>query len=249
MTALFEGGNSRLHFAWWNDGTVRGALHIPYPESIGAIPGMIERLLGVLVPQTVAACSVSPHRGEPLFAALEARFPGMVRIVRSASDAGVTVRYDHIETYGVDRALAALAAYRMVREACVVVDAGTAVTVDAVDGDGVVRGGYIFPGVDTLAHGLAARTGLPLVHITDPDRGIGTNTRSCIERGIAVGIAGAARSLIESAAVEVGSGDRVMVTGGGGMFLMRELSLTACYRPHLVLEGLGFVSDSLASFA
>jgi type III pantothenate kinase len=249
MTALFDGGNSRLHFAWWDSGSVRGVIHAPYPESGDAIPGLIENLLGGEVPRRIAACSVSPRWGEPLFAAIEARFPGAVCIVRSASDAGVTVRYDRPGSYGVDRALAALAAYRMVKSACVVVDAGTAVTVDAVDGDGVVRGGYIFPGIEALAHGLAAMTGLPLVHITKPEIGIGTDTLSCIERGIAAGIAGAVRFLIESAAGEVKGGDQVIITGGGGEFLMRELSLVACFRPHLVLEGLGFISDFLEAGA
>lgn len=246
MTALFEGGNSRLHFAWWDGESVHGVVHVPYPGSDEAFPGMIEDMLGGAIPRAVAACSVSRRYGGMLFAAMETGFPGTIRIVRSASDAGVAVRYDSPETYGIDRALAALAAYRLVRASCVVVDAGTAVTVDAVDDDGVVCGGYIFPGMETLAHGLAERTRLPMVHAGVLDGELGTSTRLCIERGIAVGIAGAVRALIESAAREVKSGDRVIVTGGGGEFLMRLLSLEARWHPHLVLEGLGSVSDSLS---
>jgi type III pantothenate kinase len=117
--------------------------------------------------------------------------------------------------------------------------------VDAVDGGGMVCGGYIFPGPEALAHGLASKTGLPLVPIADPGEGIGTGTLGCIERGIVTGSAGAIRALIESACREANCSERVIVTGGWGEFLMRRLALKAEFRSNLVLEGLGSVSNFL----
>ena len=64
---------------------------------------------------------------------------------------------------GVDRVLAAYAAYRLVNDSCIVIDAGTAVTIDAVTKDGTFAGGFIFPGKDLLSWSLAAKTDLPYI--------------------------------------------------------------------------------------
>jgi type III pantothenate kinase len=249
MTALFDGGNSKLHFARWEDGSVRGAVDVPYPDSPGELPGLIDRLLDGMSFTRAAACSVSPRWGDVLFDALESRFPGTLTCVRCAADEGVTVAYGCPESYGVDRALAAAAAWRIFRGACVVVDAGTAVTVDAVDDRGVVRGGFIFPGADLLARGLEANTGLPFVTLSGGARGIGADTRSCIANGILLGMEGAVRELVRRAAEEVKSYNRVIVTGGGGFSLVRALGPAARHRPGLVFEGLGHVADGAASSA
>ena len=244
MTALFEGGNSRLHFAWWNGSTLVDPVDTPYPASGDSFAPMIESLLEGVTPRGAAAASVSPTRAEPLFSALETLFPGGVRIVRNAPDAGIEVAYDHPESFGIDRALAALAAFREVCGPCVVVDAGTAVTVDAVDGNGTIRGGFIFPGAETLSHGLAARTGLPFVRAAETATGPGTSTEDCIGSALALGLGGAVRALVVSAAGALGGTGRVLVTGGGGAYLSRILGVTECFRPHLALTGLGIVSDT-----
>lgn len=242
MTALFEGGNSRLHFGWWDGATVSGVVHGSYPAVADAWTVRIRELLGNDAPELIMACSVSPHHAGALFAALEAEAPGRVRIVGVAADLGVRVRYERPERYGIDRALAALAAHRRFRDSCVVIDAGTAVTVDAVAADGTVVGGYIIPGAETMAHALAAKTGLPPVRPGDPDGLLGTSTETCIGRGISEALAGAVRRLFDRAAESVAAGTRVLVTGGGGRSLIAALPVGAEYRPDLVLEGLGLAS-------
>jgi type III pantothenate kinase len=152
------------------------------------------------------------------------------------------VRYDHPERFGIDRALAAHAAYHRFHDSCVVIDAGTAITVDAVDSAGNITGGFIIPGVHTMAWALAVRTGLPEASPGEPDGRLGSGTETCISRGIANGVEGAVRRLLEIAAEEVGSASRIMITGGGGTRIFRTLPDGAEYRPELTLEGLGFAS-------
>ena len=249
MIALFDSGNSRLHFACWDGETVRNPLHVPYPETIDLLPAMIRRLLSSIPdPERIAACSVSPLYREPLFRILHSQAPGKLVIARTAADLGLRVVYDRPEQYGIDRALAALRAWRLFQKSCVVIDAGTAITVDAIDHDGTVRGGYIFPGADAMAHALASQTGLPMVSPDMQCRDPGNSTRSCIACGIAGGMAGAVDVLFAKASGTVGSGDRVVITGGGGEKLLPLLSFQAEYRPNLVLEGLGLASANLPPY-
>lgn len=243
QTALFEGGNSRLHFAWWDGVSPVDPVDVPYPERGTPIDALIGDLLGGEAPAFAAVSSVSPIWSEPLISAIGTLFGERSFVIRSAADAGIEVRYDRPGDFGVDRALAALAAWREVRGPCVVVDAGTAVTVDAVDGRGSVAGGFIFPGADTLSHGLAARTGLPFIAAADSPAGPGTSTASCIADGIAGGLAGAVRALVENASESLGGADRILVTGGGGGYLSRILGMPSSFRPHLALAGLGLVSN------
>ncbi len=242
MTALFEGGNTRLHFGWWDGEKVSDVFHAAYPETSAEWDTLLSRLFGARIPERVASCSVSPSHGEALFSMLRVVVPDGLTVFRTASDVGVRVRYEHPERFGIDRALAAMAAYRWFSASCVVVDAGTAITVDAVSGDGAVLGGYIIPGGDTMAFGLNGRTGLPLVRPGKPDCGLGTSTETCIGYGIAEALAGAVARLVGRAAESVAAGNRILLTGGDGAMIREVLPSVAEYRPELVLEGLGLAS-------
>ncbi|MFA6471611.1 MAG: type III pantothenate kinase [Candidatus Latescibacterota bacterium] len=249
MIALFDSGNSRLHFSLWDGETVINPLHIPYPETVDLFAALIRDLLSSIpTPRRIAACSVSPVHREPLFRILHLQMPDYLVIARTASDLGLKVEYDHPEEYGIDRALAAYRAWQLFKKSCVVIDAGTAVTIDAVDIDGTIRGGYIFPGADTMAEALASQTGLPVVSPEFSCREIGKSTRSCIACGIAGGFGGAVEVLYAKASAAVESGERVVITGGGGEKLLQILSFHAEYHPNLVLEGLGLASANLPSY-
>ena len=249
MIALFDSGNSRLHFALWNGETVINPLHIPYPKTIDLFAVLIRELLSSIpVPRRIAACSVSPVYREPLFRILHLHMPDYLVIARTASDLGLNVEYTHPEDYGIDRALAAYKVWQLFKKSCVVIDAGTAVTIDAVDNDGTVRGGYIFPGADTMAGALASQTGLPMVSPEFNCRDIGKSTKRCLACGIAGGLGGAVDALYEKASAAVDSGERVVITGGGGEKLLQIISFHAEYHPNLVLEGLGLASANLPSY-
>lgn len=82
---------------------------------------------------------------------------------------------DDASTVGQDRLLDALGAYAKLNEACIVVDAGTAVTVDFVDGEGTFHGGVIAPGLRMMLRAMHQQTsGLPELayELPKPDRGV-----------------------------------------------------------------------------
>ena len=245
MTALFDSGNSRLHFAKLDGGRLIEPVNVPYPDSADELPEIIKNVLKGKNPGKIAACSVTSKWREHLFNALDGISPGKLVVARTVYDIGMKVVYDKPEQLGVDRVLAAYAAHRLFNDSCIVIDAGTAVTVDAVTEDGTFAGGFIFPGQDVLSWSLTVKTDLPYISPAVVCEGIGNSTESCISKALNIGFAGAITELVNKAAAFVGGTDRLMITGGGAEILQSCLPFKMLHRPFLVLEGLGCLIDFL----
>ncbi len=250
MIALFESGSTILHFSWWDGIKIKDVINIPYPDSFESLKNAVSDLVGGVVPEMIAACSVSSKWREPLFEAINDIVPGRLVVARTALDIGVKVSYDKPETYGIDRALAAYAAFRMFQDSCVVVDAGTAITVDVITPDGTVAGGYIFPGIDMLTDTLSSKTDLPMVSIGEVNDGIGNSTVTGITFGISMGFSAAVNHLVESAMkiadtkYRSANDNRIVITGGGAEYLKQCLPFSVYHKPHMVLEALGLVAET-----
>jgi type III pantothenate kinase len=245
VIALFDSGNSRLHFGKWNGETVFDTVHIPYPASEAELTETILKIIENTVPEGIAACSVSPKFGNLVISSLLSVSKGNLRVARKSCDIGLQVRYDRPENYGIDRALAAYAAYHYFRNSCVVIAIGTAITVDAITEDGTIKGGYIYPGEELMAFALSAKTGLPEVNIGEVSFDLGNSTESCISNAISLGLSGAVRFLVEKASESVNAQGRIMITGGGAERFFQYIDDSAILRPNLVLEGLGLVFEKL----
>lgn len=146
---------------------------------------------------------------------------------------GLTNSYSEPRRMGVDRWLAMLAAWHRVAGPVIVVDAGTALTVDIVDSGGSHEGGYILPGIGLMESALMRDT--HRVRFSDgADRSLrpGQSTAQCVTSG--VWLAGhAAVQAVLSHYVDY----RVLITGGDAQALM-QLGIDGEWCPHLVLEGL-----------
>jgi len=140
---------------------------------------------------------------------------------------------------GEDRLLNAAAAYDVLKQACVVVDAGTAVTVDFVDGAGTFHGGAIVPGASLMLASLHEHTAqLPDVQLTRPHEAIGHNTAQAMVAGMYHGIRGAVRELVEQYAEVAGIYPVVVATGGDAELLFKDYPLIDRVVPQLILRGL-----------
>jgi type III pantothenate kinase len=121
----------------------------------------------------------------------------------AAGDLPLTVRLERPDMVGVDRLVDAVAVNRLrdPRQAAVIVDVGSAITVDLVSCDGAFLGGAILPGVQMSARALHEFTDLlPMVdlsELTAPPPALGTATVPAIESGLFWGAVGAIRQLIE----------------------------------------------------
>jgi type III pantothenate kinase len=141
---------------------------------------------------------------------------------------------------GVDRLLNAAAAYEILKQACVVVDAGTAITIDFVDGEGTFQGGAIAPGaamqLKALHEGAPA---LPELSVLAPDdEPFGRNTVQAMRQGVFHGIRGMVQRLVERYAEAYGAFPMVIATGGDAAMLFEGEPLFDRIVPDLTLLGM-----------
>lgn len=141
---------------------------------------------------------------------------------------------------GVDRLLCAAAAWNKTKQACVIVDAGTAVTVDFVDGEGVFHGGAILPGATMQLESLASGTNLlDAVEFQVPDEeAFGRSTAAAMQRGVYHGIRGGVWRIIEVFASAYGGYPTVLATGGDATTLFGDDELITAIVPDLAINGI-----------
>lgn len=167
---------------------------------------------------------------------------GIERITTQAAAAGVVNGYADPSLLGVDRWLAIVGAYRRVRDACVVVDVGTAATFDLVDAQGRHRGGYIVPGPGLMVASLLQGTSdLATFRATSPPgsgAAFADNTRDAIETGCRVALAAWIERCVHDAAPLVGRAPRLLLTGGALPEVQPWLTSPGEAVADLVLRGL-----------
>ena len=148
--------------------------------------------------------------------------------------------YGTPETLGCDRLAAALGAYTLFPATnCMIIDCGTAITIDFVGQDGEFLGGNISPGLQTRFNALhTAASSLPLGQVTDTPQAIGTNTDTAIEAGVLQG----ARYEIEGY-IEQNTPFNVVFTGGDALFFAKHIKSSIFVVFNLVLVGLNKVID------
>jgi len=219
-------GNSRCKLRRWR--IARGsAPELCASDELATTSALVERLenwLGTAGELSGAALAsvAAPDLERALAGVLERRLGARFAC---AADPGLEIACREPMRVGRDRLFAARGAFEVLRSSCLVLDAGTALTVDALrvrHGEPpVFLGGAIAPGPRLLARALAAGT----ARLTEIDpqprpRALGRDTREALEAGVAWGFAGAARELVQRIAAEAGLPLAPLVlTGGARAFL------------------------------
>jgi type III pantothenate kinase len=128
---------------------------------------------------------------------------------------GMPIRMDNPREVGADRLVNSVAAYERVRDTCVVVDFGTAITYDVVSAAGEYLGGIITPGAEISIDALYERAAkLPKVELAQPRALIGKSTVEAIRSGIVFGFAGQVDGIVRRLRDELGAHTAVLATGG-----------------------------------
>lgn len=192
--------------------------------------------------EVVAVASVNEPFARPLLEALSERVNARIERVGDGLPLDLTHSLDDASTLGQDRALNAIAAFARARQACVIVDAGTAITVDFIDGEGVFHGGAIAPGLNAMLDALHRSTAaLPALRHEPPgpDRGpIGKDTRHAMILGVRAAAQGMVRMLVERYAEVYGAYPQVIATGGDAATLFEDDGLVDDIVPDLQLIGI-----------
>ncbi len=246
---LMDVGNSRIKWGVLDHGEIHRTGHISQQR-------IREKGLQVLttkIPRRVDEVFVSNVAGTS-FATRLSGVVGMhcdcdVKFARSErSGWGVTSGYTQPRRMGVDRWVAMVGAWAEVQSTCLVVDAGTAVTIDAIDADGNHLGGQIIAGVATMADALSTATSdiprvKPAPGRSADDLGMfAHNTAAAVREGAHAAVAGAvdrAIRALQSNAYE----PAVILTGGDASRILNAFCDTPVHRPHLVLQGLAHMLE------
>lgn len=187
--------------------------------------------------------SVVPQLDRPIGQALQALVGQPPHFVGPGIKTGISIRYDRPQDVGADRIVNAVAALESAQRACIIVDFGTATTVDAVAADGRYLGGAIAPGIEVSLEALSGSTAkLPKVDLARPRTTIGQNTAQSIQAGVYFGYLGLVEGLVQRVRSELASATdgeiRVIATGGVSETLSADLPIIDEVDTNLTLRGL-----------
>lgn len=232
MKLLLDIGNTRLKWMEADNGSLSGGGAVAH----GGKPADTLARLALDEPEAIHIASVAgPAHEIALTRICLARWQQQPRFARSEAQREALVNaYAEPQRLGVDRWLAMLAAWMETRGACVVADAGTALTVDVIDERGQHLGGVIAAGLHASEQAVLGATRFPTrdkplaLHA-----GLGLDSESCVRQGAMLSVLGA----IERAAGQA-PGARRIITGGDAATLLPCLGPGWEHRPALIFEGL-----------
>ena len=188
----------------------------------------------------ILMASVNPPLAERLESFVQEQIKD-ARFARCERDIDIPIgrQLDPEAIVGEDRLLNAAAAYDVLKQACVIVDAGTAITVNFVDGAGTFHGGAIAPGASMMLAALHEHTAqLPETTPARPIDAIGHNTVEAMRSGMFHGLRGLVHELTEQFAQIAGAFPLVVVTGGDAAMIFEGDERIDRIVPNLTLLGM-----------
>ncbi len=157
-------------------------------------------------------------------------------------NAGIKIAYPRPTEIGADRLVDAVAAWKKYKRACIVVDFGTATTLDYIDDKGRYYGGPIAPGISIANDALFEATSkLPKAGISRVKKIIPKTTKMAMQAGVYIGYLGLVEKLIGVMQREVGGRPLVIATGGLAPLISGGTKVIDKKEPHLTLEGLKII--------
>lgn len=243
MILLIDLGNSRLKWATWHAGvlgTSRAFLH----DSRLRTEQLEAEWKELSAPERVVISSVMDSDAAALLEVwIAKRWKSDIEFLSSVRQArGVTNGYKNPQQLGVDRWAAMVAAFNLNKRACLVVDCGTATTLDVLDESGCHQGGLIIPGLGMMMQSLASKTmQIALPVSSRKPSGLGRSTDEAITLGVVESLV----ALVEETWRKWGStsaqGMDIIVTGGDASKFLEATELTCRHVPDLVIQGIALL--------
>ena len=155
---------------------------------------------------------------------------------------GLNIHVDSPSQVGSDRIVIAVAALAEYQAPLILLDLGTATTIEVVEPNNLYLGGVIFPGVKVSLDALTSRAAqLPAISLDKPDKVIGKNTVDCMRSGMMYGTAAMIDGLIDRIEEELGHSSTIIATGGLAQFIIPLCKRKILLEKDLLLKGLNVI--------
>ena len=238
MNLLIDAGNSRVKWGWHDGRDWASIATVSLIEFAASSDHINPFSVTHENPSRIVISNVAGEGAHQLLVNWTSIFDAEPLWVKGEAErCGVRSRYERPEQLGPYRWAALIAARALQPGPCLVVNAGTATTVDALSADGEFLGGLILPGIELMRFVLHEHTGrLPIQE--GAFRDLPRNTLDAIETGCRHAQAGAVERMFRA----TGGNGLCLVSGGGGESLMELLGVPSRYVENLVLEGLARIA-------
>ena len=249
MLLLVDIGNTNVKFGVWDGGRVGARWRVAsnrtsMPDEWWVVLNTLASADGIELAAIGGAClSSSVPAVTPWIAGMiRERVGAELLVVDASTDLGITVNIDNPREVGPDRLVDVAAAYAMYGGPTLVLDFGSATTLNVVTRDGQFIGGAIAPDIRAAHDALVGKAAkLTSVDLVFPERAIGRNTVAAMQSGIMLGYLGLIEGLIAQIDAEVGEPTTVVATGGFAQVFAERLPRIAACLPDLTLDGLRLI--------
>ena len=249
MWLAIDIGNTNIHAGVFEGDILRTSFSLSSSEPHMLHDSLAKAISTCSLKNSVSAViisSVNPKPEEVLFECIKTRLHASPQKIGKDIPVPLSVFAEYPEKIGTDRLLNAVAAYERFHDSAIIIDAGTAITVDVINSQGAFLGGIIAPGMDISSKALHHATALlPEVSVTKkPDTILGRNTVEAIRSGIYWGAIGMVKQYIELICKELRDTPAIIATGGSAPILAREIPSISSVTQHLTLEGIKWTYKS-----
>ena len=189
--------------------------------------------------KNILVASVNPNIESVFYKSLGEKHKKKILKIGREIKLRIPILVENPQMVGIDRLLNALAAYRRTKSSTIIIDFGTAITIDVVSKEGEFLGGLILPGIRTSAYALNKQTALlPEVDIKRPAEIIGKNVEDAIKAGIYFGTVGSVIHIIKELRRIYGDSKYTIATGGDAKTFKKDIPEIDKFIPCLTLEGI-----------
>jgi type III pantothenate kinase len=249
MLLAIDIGNTNVTFGVFDGEKIKTtwrvstAIHRTSDEYANLMLSLMERQ-GITAKQIndVVICSVVP----PLLIIFEDVCKRYLKksplIVEAGVKTGIRIDMDNPREVGPDRIVNAVAAHQLYGGPVIVIDMGTATTLDVVSKDGRYIGGAIAPGIIISLEALFTRTAvLPRIELALPKKAIGRNTIAAMQSGIVFGYIGLIEGIVGRIQAELDEPAKVVAAGGLATLIVDASNIINIVNSDLTLVGLRMI--------
>ena len=237
MKLLLDVGNSRCKWGVLHDDALQHMNALEYTQNDTHV--RVNECLQAINLEGIEAVHVVSVLGDEFEKMFIEKLNIPVTFYRSQKHAyAINLKYANVNTYGNDRYAALVAAHDQISGGKIVVDCGTATTIDVIDGHGDHQGGLIMPGAHLMVDSLVNKTnGITFDRATHTINLLCDNTQEAVYSGCVAQYQKGVLGIIQQLADE--NNYTIVLTGGESKLLdMTKINAIDCiHRPHLVLEG------------